>query len=142
MNSETSNLEWENIHEAAYFNNFELLEEELNSGVDPNLIINNFKSYGPSKDFYSKKIIVYWDKLTALYIACQKGHTKCVNLLMQRGANPNIEAYNQYYKMHVSPLNIATTSFHFKCVRLLKKTYNKNNLLNISFNDNLSLPYS
>ena len=37
------NSYWEPIHTAAYFNNYDSLREELDSGISPNLIMNNLK---------------------------------------------------------------------------------------------------
>ena len=123
------NSYWEPIHTAAYFNNYDSLREELDSGISPNLIMNNFKTWGPSKDYYTKKIIVHWNNMTPLYIACYRGNDKCVKLLMERGADPNISAYNIYHKITISPLNVALTFLKFKCATLLKKKYKKDSLL-------------
>ena len=55
--------------------NYSKVEELLNLGVNPNL-----------KMFDSKD----WTKYTALVSASRKGHAKIVELLLKRGADPNI----------------------------------------------------
>jgi len=48
---------------------YEIVEDLLNTGLDPNVVMEN--------------------GVTPLYLACQMGHDDVVELLLQRGANPN-----------------------------------------------------
>ena len=38
--------------------------------------------------------------MSALHIACEKGHEKCVHLLLKHGANPNVSTYTGKYPVH------------------------------------------
>ena len=116
------NNEWETIHKMAFFNDYSGLLEELNSGIDVNLRMNDF----PSKE---NKHIRYWNNMTPLYLASYKGNNKCVKLLMERGADPNIKATNLYYKNNITPNNVALTFLNFRTYYLLKKKYKKTGLL-------------
>ena len=117
--------EWERIHLAAFYNNSTILLEELNSGTDPDLSMSEFKTKGLSKDFFSKKLIVYWNNMTPLYLAAYRGNVSCVKILMERGADPKINVYNTYYKNNETALSVAYTFMNFRCIRLMRKKHKR-----------------
>ena len=93
---------WKNVHKAAYYNDYDTLLEELNNGECVNSMTNNFISrYEP---VFRKNRKIYFDNMTPLYIAAQRGHTKCVKLLVDRGADPTIMAKNTYCNTTCSAL--------------------------------------
>ncbi len=68
--------------------------------------------------------------MTPLYIAADRGHTKCVKLLYDRGADPKILTKNTYTNTEYSALNIALYNGQIKCYCILSRNCNKNTLLN------------
>jgi ankyrin repeat protein len=111
---------WPLIHKAAYCGNYEILEEELNNGVDPNFKVDGFES--KLKLYFSnQKIIIYFNNMTPIYVATVMGRTKCVGLLLARGADPTIKAYNKYYNMDsCSSLGASIWFTNLACYRLIK----------------------
>lgn len=55
---------------------------------------------------------------TALWWACQQGRGRCTRLLLRRGANPNLGRT----KSGRTPLHIASTRNHAKCVEVLLRS--------------------
>jgi hypothetical protein len=118
---------WETIHKAAYCGNYDLLLEELNNGINVNLLSNNFISlYKPD---FKKPRKIYFDNITPLYLAAQKGQNKCVQLLIDRGADPAILAKNTYMKCSCSALSVALWCLHYKSYKIMKKGSKKDGLL-------------
>lgn len=65
------------------------------------------------------------DNKTALYEACWRGKEQVVRLLLQNGANPNIQRTDSWCHHLFTPLHIAVTLNHVDVIRLLlreKKT--------------------
>ena len=59
--------------------------------------------------------------MTPIYIATVMGHTKCVKLLLARGADPTIKAHNTHYKMGSCSALVASMWFaNLGCYRLMK----------------------
>jgi len=115
---------WNIIHKAAYCGNYAALEEELNSGANPNFTVDKFESK-LTPLFSTQKITVYFDNMTPIYIATVMGHTDCVRLLLARGADPTIKARNTYYNMSSCSALTASLWFgNFKCYRLMKNHIN------------------
>ena len=111
---------WNLIHKAAYCGNYVALEEELNNGADPNFKVNGFESK-LSPLFSSKRITIYFDNMTPIYVAAVMGNTDCVRLLLARGADPTIKAQNTHYNMGSCSAITASLWFgNFKCYRLMK----------------------
>ena len=107
--SEISLPGWERIHKAAFCGDYNILLEELDNGVSPNLRANNLTSiYRPM--FYpllQKKREIYFDNMTPLYLAAQNCRMNCVKLLMERGANPRIKNLNKHFNTFEDALGIS-----------------------------------
>lgn len=118
---------WDNIHKAAYYNDYDMLLDELNNGACVNSISNNFISL--YKPLFRKSRKIYFINMTPLYIAADRGHTKCVKLLYNRGADPTILTKNTYTNTELTALNIALYNGHIKCYSIMSGNSNKNTLL-------------
>ena len=129
-----ANNDWSEIHKAAYFGNLENLISELNAGIDPNYSEKKLLSLGAFTSewnplSFNKRIKVYFENVTPLYLAAQKGHIKCVKVLMERGANPKIIAKNTFYKnaKGVTPKQIAIWFCNYRCYKTMTRTYSEDN---------------
>jgi len=122
---ETINSEgWDTIHKAAYCGNYDILLEELNSGISANHVSNALKS--KCKQSLSKDFDVYFSNISPLYMAAQKGHTKCIKLLIERGADPYMLAKNEYFNSKCNAFEVAFWCDKFLTYRLMKRmTRNK-----------------
>ncbi|KAA3674161.1 uncharacterized protein DEA37_0008566, partial [Paragonimus westermani] len=59
-------------------------------------------------------------ELTALFLACQRGHTELVRLLLNNGADPTLRASPRHeHYPGWNPLNIAIIGKHLDCVNAL-----------------------
>ena len=129
---------WEKIHIAAYHGNYELLLNELNRGISVNLVSDAFSSRGgycgKFQWRYKKDLKIIWKNMTPLYVACQKGHLRCVKLLMERGADPSIKAFNTNANEAFSSFLTAISWNRFKCAYAVLYTKPKNNILLFSNN--------
>jgi ankyrin repeat protein len=124
---------WETIHKAAYCGDYNILIEELNNNIDVNLIANNFISlYKPD---FSKSHSIYFDNVTPLYLAAQKGHSKCVKLLINRGADPTILTNNTYLNSSCTAFSVAWWCSNYKAYKIMKKGSKKEGLLAQTFNN-------
>ena len=56
-----------------------------------------------------------------LYIAAQRGPTKCIQLLMDRGADHKILAKNDHFNTSCDAYNVAWWHNNFKTYRLMKQ---------------------
>ncbi|XP_058833410.1 ankyrin repeat domain-containing protein 54-like [Topomyia yanbarensis] len=82
---------------AAMVNNTELLEDMINKGFDPDTREQAFNR-------------------SALHIACSRGFTDAVRLLLEKGANPNIRDLNEN-----TPLHLASCTENIAIIDLLLK---------------------
>lgn len=82
---------------AAMVNNTELLQQMIDRGFNPDLREPTFNR-------------------SALHIACSRGFTDTVRLLLENGANPNIRDLNQN-----TPLHLAACTEHMAIIDLLLK---------------------
>ena len=119
---------WEPIHWAAYYGNYNALLDELNKGICANLLTEKFTSLYKSR--FNKKTIIYFKNMCPLYLAAQKGHTKCVKLLISRGANPKVLVSNTYTNTQCVPLNVSLWFNNFRSYQIMKKGSKKDALLN------------
>ena len=117
---------WEKVHKAAYYNDYDTLLEELNNGICINSVANNFISLYEPIIWKNRKI--YFNNMTPLYIAAQKGHTKCVKLLVERGANPTILAKNTHTNSECSALTISLYWGHLYSYWIMKNSIKNKNL--------------
>lgn len=124
---------WDKIHCAAYIGNTDLLVDELNAGKNVNAYSEKMTSVGGFEGRwnlrYNKEKIIYWKYVTPLYLAAQMGHKDCVKILMERGADPNIKAYNTNVNESFSISGTASTYNNFKSLYIIKKTKVKTSLL-------------
>ena len=118
---------WKNVHKAAYYNDYDTLLEELNNGECVNSAVNNFISL--YEIVFCKKRKICFENMTPLYIAAQKGHTKCVKLLIDRGADPTLLAKNTYSNSECSALSVALCYGKFYSYWIMKNSC-KNKKLN------------
>ena len=58
-------------------------------------------------------------------MAAQRGHIKCIKLLLSRGADPHIKVHNIDFNVYSNALDIAFLLNNYKCYYLMKK-YIKN----------------
>ena len=117
---------WDTIHKAAYCGDYDVLLEELNNGVSANYTSKKLHSiYYPP---FGKKIEVYFSNVYPLYLAAQKGHQKCIKLLMDRGADPTILATNTEFNTTCDAYSVALWEGKLSTYRLLKSKHKKNNL--------------
>ena len=123
LQNSTSNLDsWFTIHNAAFNGKYDILLEELNNGVDVNSIMYDLK-------FHYKQLLyptgfIWLNNVTPIYLAAFNGHSRCVKLLMVRGADPTIEIENTFSKKSYNALNIALWNFNLNCYRIMKKNNN------------------
>ena len=110
---------WDTIHKAAYCGNYDILLEELNNGISANHISNKFKS--KYKQIICKDFDIYFSNMYPLYIAAQRGHINCVQLLIDRGADPKMIANNEYFDTVCDAFSVALLHNNFKTYRLMKK---------------------
>ena len=118
---------WDTIHKAAFCGDYNVILDELNSGVSPNHISNNFKS--KCKRIFSKDKIVYFTNMTPLYITAQKGHLKCIKLLIDRGADPYISAKNLNFNVNCDAFSVSLSCnklFFYILMKKIMKNKNKN----------------
>ncbi len=129
---------WEKIHIAAYHGYYELLLTELNKGVSVNLVSDSFSSRGGYRGKfnwqYKQDLKIIWKHMTPLYIACQKGHLSCVKLLMERGADTSIKAFNTNVNEAFSAFFTACSWNNYKCAYSVVHTKSKKNVLLASNN--------
>ena len=109
---------WDTIHKAAYIGNYDVLLEELNNGISANHISSVLHSkYVP---MCGKKFNIYFSNMYPLYIAAQRGHKRCVKLLLNRGADPMLISKNEYFNTECNALSVVWSKNNFKCYRLMK----------------------
>ena len=59
--------------------------------------------------------------MTPIYLAAVMGRINCIRLLLARGADPTIKAYNTYYNMHsCSALHASIWFTNIACYKLMK----------------------
>lgn len=83
------------IHEVCENGNTDLLKEHILNGADINVVIN-YRGWTP------------------LHVACRYGRVKCVQILIQVGANVNVVNYSNR-----PPLHFACEYGHVGCAELL-----------------------
>ena len=125
---------WPSIHIAAYEGDYEKLVNELNRGVDVNTVANDVRSkgafYGKFNWRWSDKLITCFTNVTPLYTAaCSNRGLQCVQLLMERGADPTIEAINTNCNCSATSQSAAWACNNFKSARAIKKIKPKLSLL-------------
>ena len=113
------------IHYAAYNGYYEMLLKELNNGINVDCVTNECISF----NIYNNNII-YFSNVTPLYLSAQRGHTKCVKLLMERGANPKNIVCKPHTNYKITPLDVAIIYCNLCCYILMKKKYNTEKYLN------------
>jgi len=124
LQTQISDLDsWFTIHNAAFNGKYDILLEELNNGVSVNSIMYDLK-------FQYKQLLyptgfIWLNNVTSIYLAALNGHSRCVKLLMARGADPTIQIVNTFSKKSYNAFDIALWKFNFNCYRLMKK---KNNI--------------
>jgi hypothetical protein len=131
-------LNWDKAQCAAYSGNADSLLDEINNGYNVNKKTSNFVSYGAYKSrfspFYDKKKKTYFQDVTLLYLAAQKGNLKCVELLLNKGADLKIKTYcDKLDKGGSTPLSIAILFSNYKCFKTMKNYKKKKDVL--LFND-------
>ena len=57
--------------------------------------------------------------MTPLYLAAQRGNTKCVQLLIDRGADPTILTNNTYMNCSCSAISVALWCLHYKSYKIM-----------------------
>ena len=72
-----------------------------------------------------KKIYIEFRNMYPLYLAAHQGHIECVKILLNKGANPKLFVYNEYYKSSSNAISVALFNFNFKCYKLMKKNKKK-----------------
>ena len=110
---------WDTIHKAAYCGNYDILLEELNNGISPNHISIKFKS--KCKQPFFNDFDVYFSNMYPLYLAAQNGHKKCIKLLIDRGADPNLLVKNEYFNEKSNAYGVAICCNQFTTYRYIKK---------------------
>ena len=137
---EDINLEgWDTIHKAAYCGNYDKLLEELNNGICANSIVENFKSI--NHPFLKKRHPIYFNNMTPLYLAAQRGNSKCVQLLIDRGADPTIMVKNTFANEQCTAMNLALWFYNFNCYWIMKNSIKKDTKKDTKKQALLSEPY-
>ena len=68
--------------------------------------------------------------MSPLYIAAQRGHNKCIKLLIDRDADPYIITKNESLNTNCNALNVAWYCDKYSSYRLIKKLIKNRNLAN------------
>ena len=127
---------WNKLHIYAFKNNYKDLYEALNAGANPNVKSEKLVSYGRYVSFFKYKKMEknYFVNITPLQLAAEKGHHKCVKLLMERGADPMIKSHSVYSpNSKINSFGIAKLFSKFKSYYIMKTTKPKLNTL-LNFN--------
>jgi len=137
MSKNTYYDNWFTIHAAAFKGNYNILLDELNNGVCVNSIMYDVKF--EYNKILNLQVIEWLNNVTPLYLAALMGNSRCVKLLMARGADPKIITYNTFSKKSYNAFSIALWNFNFNCYRLMKQ---KNNIKFISSSKNSNIAYT
>ena len=113
---------WEPIHKAAYCGNYDMLLSELDNGICANHLVNNFESKHAAR--CKRNLTIYFDNMSPLYLAAQQGHYKCVRLLLDRGADPDVKCRNRYSNSECVATDVSFWRGNLKCYRLIR-TYKR-----------------